>query len=303
MEFKNDAQLDSSQVEDRRGSGRAGGRIPGGGLAIGGGGGLVTIIIVVVSLLLGVNPASVLQGGDTTTSPGIQTTQAVGTGGSTASCQTGADANQREDCRILGYVNSIQRYWTDEYARRGVTYRTSNTVFYTEATRTGCGTASSQVGPFYCPADKKVYIDLGFYDELRSRFGAKGGPFAEAYVIAHEYGHHIQDLQGTLDQASNNDTGPQSAAVRVELQADCYAGIWAKHAAETGFLSAPSQADIKDGLDAAAAVGDDRIQRAAQGRVNPEAWTHGSAQQRQKWFLAGYQSGQVESCNTFTGTV
>lgn len=301
MEFKDDAKLDSAQVEDRRGQG--GGGISRGGLAIGGGGGIVTVIIVVAALLLGVDPTSVIQGGGNTSNRGgIQSTQPVGSGASVANCQTGADANQREDCRILGYVNSIQRYWSDEYARRGSTYQGSNTVFYSGATNTGCGAASSEVGPFYCPADKKVYIDLGFYDELRSRFGAKGGPFAEAYVVAHEYGHHIQDLQGVLGRSNDGDTGPQSASVRTELQADCYAGIWAKHAASTGFLTAPTQADIQDGLDAAAAVGDDRIQRATQGRVNPESWTHGSAQQRQKWFMAGYQSGRIESCDTFTGT-
>jgi len=286
VDFRDDAKLDSSQVEDRRGQG--GGGISRGGLAIGGGGGIVTVIIIVAALLLGVDPTSIIQGGGTTGNPaGVQATQSGGTGGSVASCQTGADANQREDCRILGYVNSIQSYWNGEF---------------TSATSTGCGTASSEVGPFYCPADKKVYIDLGFYDELRSRFGAKGGPFAEAYVVAHEYGHHIQDLQGTLDRSNDGSTGPQSSSVRTELQADCYAGIWSKHAASTGFLTEPSQADIQDGLDAAAAVGDDRIQRTTQGRVNPESWTHGSAQQRQKWFLAGYQSGQIESCDTFTGT-
>ena len=312
MEFRDDAKLDPSQVEDRRGGGGGfrggGGRIPGGGMAIGGGSGCITVIVIIVALLLGVNPIDILTGGGGTTSnPQIQATQGTGAGGGVTtdiqSCQTGADANQRQDCRILGFVNSIQKYWTDEYARQGGRYQQAATVLYSGGTQTACGAASSEVGPFYCPADQKVYIDLTFYDELRTRFGAQGGPFAEAYVVAHEYGHHIQNLEGTLDAASSNETGPQSPAVRVELQADCYAGIWAKHAAETGFLTAPTQADIAAGLDAAAAVGDDRIQKATQGRVRPESWTHGSSEQRQRWFLVGYQSGDVGSCDTFRGDV
>jgi len=438
MRFRPGAQLDSSQVQDRRG---VGGR----GVAVGGG--LGTIVVVVVLALLGVNV------------PGGSDPYSVGTGAESqelsTSCKTGADANQSEDCRIVGVVNSVQDYWTDTVQN----YQEAPTRFFSGQTSTGCGGASAAVGPFYCPPDQAVYIDLSFYDELRSRFGAKGGPFAEAYVIAHEYGHHVQHLLGTdekvgddrsgetsgsvrlelqadcyagvwgnhatttptetgkplilditqddiasaLDTASRivgvvnsvqdywGDTvqgyteaptrffsgqtstacgsatsavgpfycpadrlvyidlgffdqlssqfgvdtspfveayviaheyghhvqdelgvlksirgdgeGPESKSVRSELQADCYAGVWAAHAVDTGLIENLTQADVNQGLAAASAIGDDRIQQRTQGQVNPETWTHGSSEQRRRWFGRGYENGKPAACDTFSGSI
>jgi predicted metalloprotease len=275
VRFREGAELDASQVSDRRGAGP---------IALGGGG-LIGLIVLVVSLLNGGGG-----GGTAVDQPAGNLKSDL-----SASCKTGADANQKEECRIVGVVNSVQSYW--EKNQPG--YQKASTVFFTNSTSTGCGNATSAVGPFYCPVDQKVYIDLGFYDELRSRFGATGGPFAEAYVIAHEYGHHIEKQRGVLEKARSSATGPQSAGVRVELQADCLAGMWARGAVETGFIEELTDADIKDGLNAASSIGDDRIQEQVQGQVNQESWTHGSSEQRQRWFLNGYRATTPNPCDTF----
>ena len=289
MSFNRRSRLDPSQVEDRRGRG------VGRGLAVGGGG--LGLVIMLVVYLLGGNPADVInitqQAPAASQNNGDFTTVAE-------ACETGADANTREDCRIVGFVNSIQAFWADEFARQGAEYTQANTVLFTEATEAACGYASAAMGPFYCPLDQKVYLDLAFFNELQSRFGAQGGPFAEAYVLAHEYGHHIQNLSGILEQtAGSRATGPESTAVQVELQADCLAGVWAYHATETGFLTEVTDEQIAQALDAAAAVGDDQIQRQTQGRVSPESWTHGSSAQRQEALKAGLQSGDLAACDSF----
>jgi uncharacterized protein len=277
--FRPDAQLDPSQVEDRRGRRGAGG----GPVMVGGG--AVGLIVLIAALLLGVDPTGLI---DTTSQPPIEGVQSQ----SLQECRTGADANKRADCRVVGFVDSVQKYWDDEFNRRAATYSPANTVIFSGYVEAACGTASGAMGPFYCPADEKVYLDLTFFDDLEKNFGAKGGPFAVGYVIAHEYGHHVQNKLGLLSQGSNR------ASVRTELQADCFAGVWAKNAAATGYLVPPTDAEIAQALDAAAAVGDDRIQQQTQGRVTPESWTHGSSEQRQQWFKTGYTSGNMDRCDT-----
>jgi uncharacterized protein len=298
--FNKRAKLDTSQVEDRRGQRALPMPLPGGLGGITAGSGTIGLIITLAVLLL----SGALTGGGLGGGLSALEDQTVGDGTSLSQeCQTGADALERQDCQMVAYINSIQQYWTDEYSRSGETYQPARTTFFTDQVNTACGFASSSVGPFYCPADQKVYIDLGFFDELRDRFGAQGGDFAPAYVLAHEYGHHVQNLEGTLERSRDGETGPESAAVRVELQADCFAGVWAGNAAETGIIEQLTQADITQALSAAAAVGDDRIQEQTQGQVNPERWTHGSSEQRQRWFTTGYESADPAACDTFSSGI
>ena len=291
MDFQRGAKLDPTQVEDRRGTRSLGGR----GMAVGGGAGAIGLIVVLLITLLGG------QGIDLSA---LQSLDGVAAGGQQQGeihdeCRNAEDAESSSTCRLIGTVNSIQAYWGDSVRN----YRPATTVFFSGSTETGCGSATADVGPFYCPADEKVYVDLGFFQELQARFRAEGGPFAEAYVLAHEYGHHAQDLLGILDQIGGDRQGPQSAAVRSELQADCFAGVWFANAVQTGFLTSVTPQDAAQALDAAAAVGDDRIQREIQGQVNREAWTHGSSAQRQRWFRTGFSSGDPNACDTFSGGI
>lgn len=289
MTFNEGMQIDTSTTTSS-----GGGRGPGRGMAIGGGvGGLV---IVVLALFLGVDPGNILSQQPLDTqgveAPGVDISQ----------CRSGVDANTNVDCRVIATGNSVDAVWAEllpDYSRPQMR-------LFTGSVDTACGPATSDVGPFYCPGDQTAYFDTDFFDVLVTQFGSSGGPLAQEYVVAHEYGHHVQNLLGVLGRAQQGAQGATGNGVRTELQADCYAGVWAHYAAITKqpgtdvtFLQPLSDNDINDALSAAASVGDDRIQEAATGRVNPEAWTHGSAEQRQKWFTQGYRTGDPNTCDTF----
>ncbi|MGH7502726.1 MAG: KPN_02809 family neutral zinc metallopeptidase [Longimicrobiales bacterium] len=268
----------STNVEDRRGMGGA-------GLKLGGG----ALLVAVVVMLLGGDPRAVLE-------------MIGGTGGGTAGPAaplTPAEEEMGEQVRhILGTTEDV---WGQLFAARGDSYAAPTLVLFSGAVQSACGTASAAAGPFYCPLDQQVYIDLSFYDELRSRFGAPGD-FAQAYVIAHEVGHHVQNLLGIADQVQvarqqSGQAESNALSVRVELQADCLAGVWANHSqAELSWLET---GDVEEGLNAAAAIGDDRLQRQMGGAVNPESWTHGSSEQRVEWFRRGMTAGDMSACDTF----
>jgi hypothetical protein len=271
----------SNDVEDRRGSGG------GGGLRLGIGG---FILLAVLSLVFKRNFFTLLDSGG------------GGGGGDAPSAQVSHSPEEEKLVHFVSFVlDDVQDTWTREFQAMGRPYERAKMVLFTDAVRSGCGFAEGAMGPFYCPEDQKVYIDLGFYKELKSRFGAPGD-FAQAYVLAHEVGHHVQDLLGleermrAAQQRSSEDA--KALSVRFELQADCLAGVWAHSTQQRDILEA---GDVEEALGAAAAVGDDRIQKQATGRVNPETWTHGSSRQRMQWFNQGFQKGRVQECDTFAG--
>lgn len=289
MTFNDNARIDTSKVR-RRSGGKAAG-----GVAIGG---LGVIALFLISQFVGVDLTGLAgafgQGGQGQQAQGEVVEQDL------EHCKTGADANAYVECRMAGASDSIDRYWQTQVSN----YRAPGVELFSQFTNTACGSATSATGPFYCPADETIYVDTDFFDTLRADFDASGGPLAQMYVLAHEWGHHISNLTGQMQQAERSGTGPDSGSVRLELQADCFAGAWTQAAAHTPdasgtpFLRPVSKAEIADALDAAAAVGDDRIQAKATGRVSPEGWTHGSAEQRQRWFSTGYQQGP-SVCATF----
>lgn len=289
MTFNPDSNIGSGKVS-RRGRNT--------GIAVGGGG-IAVVILALISPMLGVD-LTPLAGmfGDAGTS---QST----TSDNLEQCQTGADANNDVECLMKGAAASLDAYWAGKFAAEGLTYRSpADFVLFSGSTSTGCGTASSATGPFYCPPDESIYVDTGFFDQLRGQFGASGGPLAEMYVVAHEWGHHIQNVLGTMDNLNLRQTGPTSDSVRLELQADCYGGSWAKDASTVPdssgvpFLQPITKQQINDALNAAQVIGDDRIQEMSSGQVQPETWTHGSSAQRQKWFTIGFENGP-NACNTF----
>lgn len=287
-----DDSHESPDIVNRRGEGPTGGG--------GGGGGLIFLVLWllrrpwgwVVLIIGGLGYAALrwsglLQSDDARALHGGQNTPGV------------APDRESPEVHFVGFVlDDIQTTWSGIFARRGRTYRHAKLVLYTDSTRTGCGEGSASTGPFYCPVDEQVYLDLGFFHELSGKLGARG-QFAQAYVIAHEMGHHVQKLLGTMDRSAGAARGATGGSVRLELQADCYAGIWAHSSGERHLLES---GDIDSALGAAAAVGDDRLQRMATGTVSPESWTHGSSEERKRWFTKGYTSGKIEDCDTFAGS-
>ena len=274
-------------MEDRR-------AMPGGRAALPVGGGLVGVVVTVLILLLG-------GGGSSVDSPFDQFPSQPTSGGSSMGNAPDADSELVDFSSFV--VRDLQKFWAADFQTAGRSFTPTQLVLFRQRTPTGCGEGSSATGPFYCPLDRKIYLDLGFFRELAQRFQAPGD-FAQAYVIAHEYGHHVQTLTGVTKQVEDatreNSDQRNALSVRTELQADCLAGVWAHSTFERGLLE---QGDLEEGLTAAASVGDDRIQEAATGRINPETFTHGTAEQRDRWFKTGFDKGDATACDTFSGDI
>ena len=274
---------ESGNVEDRRGFG-----LPGGGMAVGGGCG--TLILIILAVVFGLDPRQLLNSGG-----GPQE-------GPPPATRTGPQQNDEETQFVRRVLGTTEDVWTDIFRRNGSQYREPTLVLFSGQVQSACGRATAAVGPFYCPGDEKVYIDLGFYDELRSRFRAPGD-FAQGYVIAHEVGHHVQNLLGTSDKVTQlqrrarGEAQANDLSVRLELQADCYAGVWGFYAKQRNILD---PGDLEEALNAASAIGDDKLQREAQGYVVPDSFTHGTSEQRVRWFRAGFDSGDLRRCDTFS---
>lgn len=285
MTFNDNADISSGKVT-RRGRNTA--------IGVGGGGGVIAIIVLLISVFTGTDLSALLgAGGQGPAGPEEQ-----------LNC-TAEQANTDIDCRVQGATAAIDAYWVKKAPDLGITYATPSVDIFSGQVQTGCGLASTAVGPFYCPPDQGIYLDTSFYQQLEQQFGASAGSLAQMYVMSHEWGHHIQNISGIMEGKDLQDTGPTSDSVRLELQADCFAGAWAGAASTTTpegggtpFLKTFTDAELADALNAAATVGDDNIQEKTEGQTNPEGWTHGSSEQRQRWFTIGMEQGP-ESCNTF----
>ncbi|QGU04717.1 KPN_02809 family neutral zinc metallopeptidase [Corynebacterium comes] len=286
MTFRKDADISGRRKAT---TGGRGGRIAAGG-------GLGSLLLVGLFLLMGGNPGDigqVLGGGDQGQLPGGQTS-------SLEHCQTAEDGNTHADCRVDYTAGAVDRMWETMLPEQaGIDYVAPGRVVFQDATQSGCGAATAATGPFYCPADQSAYFDVSFFDQL-DRLGGTNSPLAQMYIVAHEFGHHVQQLEGTLSLSNYNDPGAESNAVKIELQADCYAGIWVSHAdkGEGAWLEPVTREQVTSAIDTARAVGDDNIQQRSGGDVRPDLWTHGSSEQRQNAFITGYNEGTMAACDT-----
>ena len=287
MTFRKDADISGRRKATTGGGG--GGRIAAGG-------GIGSLLLVGLFLLMGGNPGDigqVLGGGGQDQLPGGQTS-------TLDHCQTPEDGNRYADCRVDYTAGAVDQMWETMLPEQaGIEYVAPGRVVFQDATQSGCGYATASTGPFYCPADQSAYFDVSFFDQL-DRLGGTNSPLAQMYIVAHEFGHHVQQLEGTLSLSNYNDPGEDSNAVKVELQADCYAGIWVSHAdkGEDAWLEPVTREQVASAIDTARAVGDDNIQQRSGGEVRPDLWTHGSSEQRQDAFLTGYNEGTMAACDT-----